>query len=106
MKKETTRAINEFVEFMDEVNGDLPDWPTIKGLLLQLPEMEKALANGGLIRDDNGKWIKDGDRIRVDGYTAKASFSLDSLSWLAHVDGGWSVYLGRDFYEISRLEKL
>lgn len=106
MKKETTWAINRFVKFMDEVSGDLPEWPTIKGLLLQLPEMEKTLANGGLIRDDNGKWIKDGDRIRVDGQMAKACFSLDSLSWLAQSDGGWSVYLGRDYYEISRLEKL
>lgn len=111
MKKETIRAINEFVEFMDEVNGDLPDWPTIKNILLKLPEMEGTLANGGLIRDDQGNWCCSGTPVKVWDMAGREFWSVGrvvfdpwNMSWMLKVDDdSYSLGKGGDGVEFTKM---
>lgn len=121
MKRETMETIDKFIEFMDVVNGGLNTWPTIKSLLLQLPELERTLAHGGLIQDKDGKWCKNGTRVKVyDLAIAKDSdidtqsytdgtlvFDVYNMSWVLKTSGKNSYYLGKggDGVEFSKEEE-
>lgn len=116
MKQETENAINRVLEVLGKTDSQLTAFCTdirvVRDLLRKLPEMEQALASGGLVKDDKGNWLKNGDKVKYkedirddEFHFGTVNFDQQNLSWYLTTDNGEFPYLAKDYGEIAYFEK-
>lgn len=132
MKAETVRALAR-LEIVLERIMILPEWhisdsdgaayiafsdkndvQRVISVLKKLPEAEKCLARGGMVRDANGRWCSHGDEVRFrrgrnadykqgdDWQHGKLYYSVEDGTWyIEDGDGDW-FRLGPGWEEVCR----
>lgn len=110
----TKWAIGDGEGYADEGASNMDK---IISLLDHVSEMEQNLATGGLVKDDNGNWLKSGERVQFkfggsggyydDGWhTGFVKFDSTTLGWYLEDDDGYSHYLAKDYSEVKCFEKI
>lgn len=106
----TEWAIGDGEGYADEGASNMDK---IISLLDSVSEMEKTIANGGLVRDNKGNWLKSGDRVRYikygsDGewHTGTVDFDVNNLCWYLDTDDDGNLHLAHYYFEVERFEKL
>ena len=115
MKQETKDAINRVLEVLEnsgiKFTDFLKDIRVVSDILKKLPEMEQALASGGLVKDDKGNWLKNGDKVKYrdkrndELHIGTVDFDQVNLSWYLITDDGDFPFLARDYGMITYFEK-
>ena len=88
----------------------------VMALFEKMEEMEKNLANGGLVKDSKGNWLKSGDKVRFihhnrtganddTWYTGTVYFGNENLCWYLNTEEGDWLYLAHDYLEVDTFEK-
>lgn len=81
----------------------------LMALFEKMEETETCLANGGLVKDAKGNWLKDGDRVRYkrnDEWTTGAVvFDKECLEWILVDDNGDIFKLATEYGEVECFEK-
>lgn len=116
MTQYTKDAVKHVIELLVKTDNRLTAFCTdirvVRDLLSKLPEMEQALASGGLVKDDKGNWLKSGDKVKYkddirddEFHFGTVNFDQQNLSWYLTTDNGEFPYLAKDYGEIAYFEK-
>lgn len=98
-------------------NDPESNYNKLMALFEKMEETEACLANGGLVRDAKGNWLKSGDKVRFiqhnrtganddTWYTGTVIFNNTNLCWYLNTEEGDWLYLAHDYLEVERFEKL
>lgn len=138
MKKETKELITGLKNWYEKFRSAVPltfytEWAVGDGkgyadegasnmdkviaLLDNLEKTEACLANGGLVRDAKGNWLKSGDKVRFIHHNRAGAnddiwdigivyFGNENLCWYLNTEEGDWLYLAHDYLEVETFEKL
>jgi len=88
----------------------------LMALFEKMEETEACLANGGLVRDAKGNWLKSGDKVRFIQHNRAGAnddiwdigivyFGNENLCWYLNTEEGDWLYLAHDYLEVETFEK-
>ena len=105
MKAETKKALDELkrqLEWEEKGQGacldNIDDISILIKLFNELPVMESHLANGGFVRDFDGKWLVNGDSVIfwIQGIdmdnpmNGTLVYDKELMQWFVRDESGWS----------------